>query len=99
MFPAGIAGIETKYVALANGVRIRVITAGPIDGFPVLLLHGWSACAYSFAEMLPALADSAFRAIAFDFPGFGLSDKPLDSSNYSAAAFGDVALELAGILG
>jgi pimeloyl-ACP methyl ester carboxylesterase len=42
---------------------------------PVLvLLHGFPSSSYDFRHLLPLLGDSAF--LAFDFLGFGLSDKP-----------------------
>lgn len=99
MFPAGIAGVETRFVTLANGIRIRLALQGDPAAPPVLLLHGWGACMYSYSEMLSPLARAGFRAVAMDFPGFGLSDKPLDNANYTFAALGDAALEVAGLLG
>jgi pimeloyl-ACP methyl ester carboxylesterase len=46
------------------------------DRLPVLLLHGLVSQSYSWREVLPALADQGFRAIAPDLPGCGYSDKP-----------------------
>jgi pimeloyl-ACP methyl ester carboxylesterase len=41
----------------------------------VLLLHGFPTCAYDWRGVIDRLED-AFRCIAPDFPGYGLSDKP-----------------------
>lgn len=48
----------------------------PGDGPPLLLLHGFPSSSYDFRALLDELPGRA--AIAFDFLGFGLSDKPLD---------------------
>jgi len=46
------------------------------EGEPVLLLHGVPASSFLFRKMLPELAGQGLRAVSFDFPGAGLSDKP-----------------------
>lgn len=46
------------------------------DKPPVLLLHSFPSQSYSWRQVLPALAEQGFRAIAPDWPGFGFSDKP-----------------------
>jgi pimeloyl-ACP methyl ester carboxylesterase len=49
---------------------------GRTDRAPVLLLHGLPSQSYGWREVIPALADQGFRAIAPDWPGFGFSDQP-----------------------
>lgn len=44
---------------------------GPV----LLLLHGFPTSCYDWRGAIDALAD-AFRCVALDFPGYGLSDKP-----------------------
>ena len=44
---------------------------------PVLVLHGFPTASWDFAEAIERLAASR-RVIAFDFLGYGLSDKPRD---------------------
>lgn len=46
------------------------------DGEPVLMLHGVPSSSFLYRKMLPELAEHGFRAVSFDFPGVGLSDKP-----------------------
>ena len=72
-------GIEDKSVTI-DGLKIRYLEAG--SGHPVLMLHGASlgSSADVFLRNMPALAGAGFRAIAFDQPGFGLSDVPDDHS-------------------
>jgi pimeloyl-ACP methyl ester carboxylesterase len=48
----------------------------PRTGTPLLLLHGFPSSSYDWRLLLDELPDRA--AIAFDFLGFGLSDKPRD---------------------
>jgi len=48
------------------------------QGEPVLLLHGVPSSSFLYRKMLPELASHGLRAISFDFPGVGLSDKPKD---------------------
>ncbi|OFX32378.1 MAG: hypothetical protein A2Z07_08885 [Armatimonadetes bacterium RBG_16_67_12] len=59
-----------RFVSI-NGARIhyRVDGSGP----PVLLIHGLGAFLESWSWTVPALRDH-YTTIAFDFPGFGLSD-------------------------
>jgi pimeloyl-ACP methyl ester carboxylesterase len=49
-------------------------------GAPVVFLHGASlgSSARAFERNLPAFAGAGFRAIAYDQPGFGLTDNPID---------------------
>jgi pimeloyl-ACP methyl ester carboxylesterase len=46
------------------------------DKPPVLLLHGLPSQSYCWCELMPDLAEKAFRAIAPDWIGSGLSAKP-----------------------
>jgi 4,5:9,10-diseco-3-hydroxy-5,9,17-trioxoandrosta-1(10),2-diene-4-oate hydrolase len=73
------ARVRDKYANVA-GLKLRYIEEG--EGPPVLLLHGASlgSSADVFRRNLTPLADDGFRAIAFDSPGFGLSDVPEDHS-------------------
>jgi 4,5:9,10-diseco-3-hydroxy-5,9,17-trioxoandrosta-1(10),2-diene-4-oate hydrolase len=71
--------VKDKFVTV-DGLRLRYIEEG--EGPAVLLLHGASlgSSADVFIRNLMPLASAGFRAIAFDQPGFGLSDVPSDHS-------------------
>jgi pimeloyl-ACP methyl ester carboxylesterase len=71
---------ETDNYVTVDGLRTRYIEEGA--GHPVLLLHGASlgSSADVFIRNLAPLARAGFRAIAFDQPGFGLTDAPADHS-------------------
>lgn len=68
-----------KYVTV-DGLKTRYIEEG--TGPALLLLHGASlgSSADVFIRNLTPLAKAGFRAIAFDMPGFGLTDNPTDIS-------------------
>ncbi len=59
-----------------DGTRSFVREQG--DGEPIVLLHGVPASCFLYRKVLPPLARAGFRAIAFDFPGLGLADRPRD---------------------
>src|ERR671931_1523348 len=48
------------------------------QGAPVVLLHGVPTSSYLYRKVIPALAEQGLRAVAFDFPGLGLADRPVD---------------------
>lgn len=49
--------------------------AGSSSNHTVLLVHGFPSQAYSYRNVLPVLSDK-YHPIAFDWLGFGFSDKP-----------------------
>jgi pimeloyl-ACP methyl ester carboxylesterase len=58
-----------------NGVKVNYYEAG--QGPPVMLLHGFGACAYTWRFLAPELAKD-HRVFTIDLKGYGLSDKPED---------------------
>jgi pimeloyl-ACP methyl ester carboxylesterase len=71
--------IETR-----DGTRLRVKTLG--EGRPVVLIHGWPLSADSWDPVMIALAESGFRAIAYDRRGFGRSDHAATGYDYDTFA-------------
>ena len=59
-----------------NGVRLRILEAGPPDGPVVILTHGFPELAYSWRHQIPVLADAGYRVIAPDQRGYGGSSCP-----------------------
>jgi pimeloyl-ACP methyl ester carboxylesterase len=76
MYPAHAVGVSSRMIELSTGVRVRVAEAGPVSGPPVVMLHGWAACLYTFRHALDLLPVLGFRVIAADMRGFGLADRP-----------------------
>jgi 4,5:9,10-diseco-3-hydroxy-5,9,17-trioxoandrosta-1(10),2-diene-4-oate hydrolase len=70
---------EDKFVNV-DGLKLRYIEEG--SGPSVLFLHGASlgSSADVFLRNLGPFAKAGFRAVAFDYPGFGLSDIPAKQS-------------------
>ena len=87
IYPAGVAGVTTRMIALSTGVRVRVAESGRGNSAPVLMLHGWGASLYMFRHALALLPQHGFRAIAVDLRGYGLSDHPLAPGAYSLDAY------------
>jgi pimeloyl-ACP methyl ester carboxylesterase len=65
---------------------------GTGSGTPILLVHGYPSSSYDWRELLELLPER--RMIAFDFLGFGLSDKPRDHV-YSLMAQADLVQAVA----
>jgi pimeloyl-ACP methyl ester carboxylesterase len=68
-----VPGVEHIYVN-AGGLRMHVATAGPEDGSPVVLLHGWPQHWWLWRNVIPELADAGHRVYAPDLRGFGWSE-------------------------
>lgn len=60
----------------ANGIEHHVATAGPVDGPPVLLVHGLGWDHTLWAGQIETLAALGWRVIAPDLRGMGATDKP-----------------------
>jgi pimeloyl-ACP methyl ester carboxylesterase len=73
---ANLAGPADRFVAV-DGVNIRYRTWGePAPDKPTaLLLHGFANSLQSFRRVAPLLTEH-YYVVAYDMPGYGLSDKP-----------------------
>ncbi len=65
-----------------NGIELHLVEAGPDDGFPVVLAHGFPELAYSWRHQIPALADAGYHVLAPDQRGYGRSDRPEAIEDY-----------------
>ena len=59
------------------GRRVRYVDLGAGDGPPILFVHGISGNWQNWLENLPRLARER-RVVAFDLPGFGKSEDPVE---------------------
>lgn len=66
-----------------NNIKLHVVTDGPADGTPVILLHGFPEFHYGWRRQVPALTQAGFHVIAPDQRGYNLSDKPRRVSAYN----------------
>ncbi len=76
-----------------QGIKINYYEAG--QGPPVLLLHGFGGCAYTWRYLIPPLA-AAHRVLTLELKGYGLSDKPRDGHYAVADQAGIVAAFIRG---
>jgi pimeloyl-ACP methyl ester carboxylesterase len=55
----------------AGVLNVAYAEAGPADGAPMLLLHGWPYDVHAFGEVMPILAAHGYRVIVPYLRGFG----------------------------
>lgn len=72
------------YATTRDGTKLRWKELG--QGRPVVLIHGWPLSVDSWDPIMIALADSGYRAIAYDRRGFGHSDHAPTGYDYDTFA-------------
>ena len=94
------AGAVTSFGPLkqidAGVLNVGYAEAGPVDGPPVILLHGWPYDIHSFVDVAPLLASAGYRVIIPYLRGYGttrfLSADTVRNGQPSALAARHVAL-------
>lgn len=89
---------ETDYIE-TNGIKLHVVMAGPEDGQPVFLLHGFPEFWRGWLKQIEPLAEAGYRVILPDQRGYNLSDKPKGIKAYSLDKLADDILGLMDALG
>lgn len=82
-----------------NGIRLHTALAGPEDGEPVILLHGFPDAWFGWETQIGALAEAGFRVIVPDQRGYNLSDKPEGVASYQMDTLVKDILGIADVLG
>ena len=94
--PGGLAPFGVLEQIDAGVLSVGYAEAGPPDGPPVLLLHGWPYDIHSFVDVAPALAQRGYRVIIPYVRGYGttrfLSADTLRNGQPAALAVDTVAL-------
>ena len=98
--PGAKPGAHTSFGPLkqinAGVLNIGYAEAGPADGPPVILLHGWPYDIYSFVDVAPLLASAGHRVIVPYVRGYGttlfLSSDTFRNGQPSAVASDTIAL-------
>ena len=67
----------TSHFTQVNNLKIHYLSVG--TGEPILFIHGIPTSSFLWRNVLPALGKT-HRAIAIDLPGYGKSEKRLNSS-------------------
>ena len=79
----------------AGVLNIAYAEAGPADGPPVILLHGWPYDIHSFVDVTPALASAGYRVLVPYLRGYGatrfLSSEALRNGQPTALAVDVIA--------
>lgn len=80
----------------AGLLSVGYAEAGPSDGPPVILLHGWPYDIYSYVDVAPVLASAGYRVIVPYLRGYGptrfLSDATDRNGQQSVVAVDIIAL-------
>jgi len=78
-----------RYASVPDGeggsLRIHYVDEGPPGADPILCLHGQPTWSYLYRGMIPIFAAAGQRVVAPDLVGFGRSDKPTLTTDYSYA--------------
>jgi len=69
--PAGTTSFPVIKQINAGVLNIGYAEAGPADGPPVILLHGWPYDIHAFVDVAPILAAAGFRVIVPHLRGYG----------------------------
>src|SRR3954467_6193226 len=93
-------GTNTSFAALkridAGVLNVGYAEAGPANGSPVILLHGWPYDIYSYADVAPFLASEGYRVITPYLRGYGttrfLSSDTFRNGQPSVIALDTIAL-------
>jgi pimeloyl-ACP methyl ester carboxylesterase len=99
MAPA--AGTHTSFDSMkqidAGLLSVGYGEAGPVDGPPVILLHGWPYDIHSFVDVAPLLASAGYRVIVPYLRGYG-STMFLSSETFRNAQQSLVALDIIALM-
>ncbi|KAI5657033.1 hypothetical protein M9H77_25826 [Catharanthus roseus] len=67
--------IQHKYVTVNDGLKLHAVEIGSGPSV-VLFCHGFPEIWYTWRHQMVAMAKAGYRAISFDYRGYGLSDQP-----------------------
>jgi pimeloyl-ACP methyl ester carboxylesterase len=67
--------VRGQFLSLTEGTT-HYRSDGPIDGAPIVLIHGATVPCWEFDRLVPLLTAAGFRSLRFDLYGHGLSDRP-----------------------
>jgi pimeloyl-ACP methyl ester carboxylesterase len=93
-------GTHTSFGSLkqidAGDLNVGYVEAGPSDGPPVMLLHGWPYDIHSYIDVAPRLSQAGYRVVVPYLRGYGttrfLSSDTLRNGQQSVVAVDIIAL-------
>ena len=68
--------------AQVNGIEMAYYEAGPREGVPIILCHGFPELAFSWRHQIKALGEAGRWVIAPDQRGYGLTSRPGAVTDY-----------------
>ncbi|WP_066319250.1 alpha/beta fold hydrolase [Bacillus sp. FJAT-29814] len=71
----------SRSVKLSTGVTYAYTECGPVDGTPILFLHGATDSRVSWSQVAPLMAEKGYHCFVPEYRGHGLSDKPETDEN------------------
>ena len=86
----------TEFV-VAGGIKTHYQVTGDPAGRPIIFVHGFGSCTYTWRRNTPALAKAGYRVYALDIKGFGLTAKPRDDQ-YHIPAFSQHLLDFMDVM-
>ncbi len=89
----------THITTAINGIDMHIVQAGPVDGEPLILLHGFPEFWYSWRNQIDALVAAGFRLYIPDLRGYNLTSKPPEVAAYSLDVLADDILALMDFIG
>lgn len=75
--------------AKLGDIRIHYVDVGPKDAPVVIMMHGEPSWSFLYRHMIKNVCAAGYRIIAPDLAGFGRSDKPAQTDDYSYSAHVD----------
>lgn len=92
---------HSKFASLkkigAGLLNVGYAEDGPLNGPPVILLHGWPYDIYSFVDVAPLLASAGYRVIVPYLRGYGTTSF-LSSETFRNAQQSAVALDIINLM-
>lgn len=87
--------LEAGTVNVSDGVTLNAVFAGPKDGVPIILIHGFPAFWFIWRDHISILAEAGYRVVAPDLRGYNRSSKPLGGDEYTISKY---AQDIVGIM-
>lgn len=83
----------------AGGLAVHLVSAGPEDGPPLLLLHGFPEAWFGWERQIVPLAAAGFHVLVPDQRGYNLTAKPRGVAAYGLDRLTGDVTELLDVLG
>jgi haloalkane dehalogenase len=77
MFSSPLYPFESNFFELESGLKLHYLDEGPLEGQPVVMVHGNPTWSFYYRKLVQALSGE-HRCLAPDHIGMGLSDRPDD---------------------